>query len=123
MELLQMRVEDASGETVVTRGEFVEPVQLQVVCQTLWDDLSTEDTAPAAADSGESAGIDSLQIGGLSINDARVFTYTVTALLPSVEMLISTALNRRLFRSTPYTTFQQRCLARLHTRTGGDIRQ
>ncbi|MGD9340437.1 MAG: AsmA family protein, partial [Chromatiales bacterium] len=36
---------------------------------TNWDDLSTEDTAPAAADSGESAGIDSLQIGGLSIND------------------------------------------------------
>ncbi len=47
----------------------------------------------------------------LSINDPRVFTYTVTALLPSVEMLISTALNRRMFASTPYTTFQQRCLA------------
>lgn len=39
---------------------------------TNWDDLSTEETAPAAADSGESAGIDSLQIGGLAINDARI---------------------------------------------------
>ena len=47
----------------------------------------------------------------LSINDPRVFTYTVTALLPSVEMLISTAINRRLFRGSSYTEFQQRCLA------------
>jgi len=39
---------------------------------TNWDDLASEDSAPAAADSGESAGIDSLQIGGLAINDAQI---------------------------------------------------
>ena len=38
-ELLRVRVETAAGETVVVIGEFVEPVQLQVVCQSLWRDL------------------------------------------------------------------------------------
>lgn len=42
-ELLQQRVENERGETVKTHGEFVEPVQLQVVCRSLWDSL------PAAA--------------------------------------------------------------------------
>lgn len=36
--LLNVPVEIASGITTVT-GEFVEPVQLQVVCQTLWEKL------------------------------------------------------------------------------------
>ncbi len=39
---------------------------------TNWDDLASEDAAPAAADSPDSAGIDSLQIGGLAINDAQI---------------------------------------------------
>ncbi|HXF60074.1 MAG TPA: hypothetical protein VNK95_00575, partial [Caldilineaceae bacterium] len=38
-ELLQVRVETAAGATVVVEGEYVEPVQLQVVCQSLWQGL------------------------------------------------------------------------------------
>lgn len=38
-ELRKVRVELVSGETVSVEGEFIEPVQLQVVCQNLWRDL------------------------------------------------------------------------------------
>ncbi|HXW00248.1 MAG TPA: hypothetical protein VEC93_17645, partial [Anaerolineae bacterium] len=41
-ELLKIRVEGRTGETVEAQGEFVEPVQLQVVCQSLWNDLPPE---------------------------------------------------------------------------------
>jgi tetratricopeptide (TPR) repeat protein len=43
-ELLKARVQSATGETVVVAGEFVEPVQLQVVCQSLWRDLPPDVT-------------------------------------------------------------------------------
>jgi SOS-response transcriptional repressor LexA len=35
-ELLKVRVEIAAGYTVTVTGEFVEPLQLQIVCQNLW---------------------------------------------------------------------------------------
>lgn len=38
-DLRSTRVETASGEIQIVTGEFVEPVQLQVVCQNLWEDL------------------------------------------------------------------------------------
>lgn len=38
-DLRKVRVQSATGETVAVTGEFVEPVQLQVVCQNLWQDL------------------------------------------------------------------------------------
>ncbi|MFC1718508.1 hypothetical protein ACFL6S_32935, partial [Candidatus Poribacteria bacterium] len=38
-ELLKVHVRDASGKTVEVTGEYVEPVQLQVVCQNLWMNL------------------------------------------------------------------------------------
>ena len=43
-ELLKIRVEAAAGETVEVTGEFIEPVQLQVVCQSLWQDLPPDVT-------------------------------------------------------------------------------
>ncbi|MBE7556116.1 MAG: hypothetical protein HS126_34110 [Anaerolineales bacterium] len=43
-ELLKIRVEDRAGQTIEAPGEFVEPVQLQVVCQSLWADLPAEVT-------------------------------------------------------------------------------
>jgi len=43
-ELLKVRVQTASGETAQVPGEFVEPVQLQVVCQSLWQDLPPDVT-------------------------------------------------------------------------------
>jgi len=38
-QLLKIRVESTPGETIETEGEFVQPVQLQVVCQNLWINL------------------------------------------------------------------------------------
>ena len=38
-DLLRIRVETSPGQSVEVTGEFVEPVQLQVVCQSLWQDL------------------------------------------------------------------------------------
>ena len=38
-ELLQVRVETASGKFEIITGDLIEPVQLQVVCQDLWEQL------------------------------------------------------------------------------------
>jgi len=43
-ELLKIRVETRIGEAVEVSGEFVEPVQLQVVCRSLWEELPPEVT-------------------------------------------------------------------------------
>jgi WD40 repeat protein len=42
--LMLIKVKTASGEKVEVPGEFVDPVQLQVVCQTLWEKLPPEET-------------------------------------------------------------------------------
>ena len=39
-DLLQTRVDLGDGRTVTVAGEYVEPVQLQVVCRTLWTRLA-----------------------------------------------------------------------------------
>jgi hypothetical protein len=41
-ELLKIRVRGVGGETIETLGPFVEPVQLQVACTKLWDDLPAD---------------------------------------------------------------------------------
>lgn len=41
-ELLKINVETEYGEVVSLVGEYVEPVQLQVVCENLWNDLPAE---------------------------------------------------------------------------------
>ena len=41
-ELLQTQVEGDSGSTTRVRGDYVEPVQLQVVCERLWDKLPSD---------------------------------------------------------------------------------
>jgi WD40 repeat protein len=43
-DLRKVRVESEVGETVTVIGEFIEPVQLQVVCQNLWADLPADVT-------------------------------------------------------------------------------
>ena len=43
-ELLKILVEGKGGQTIEAPGEFVEPVQLQVVCQSLWADLPPDVT-------------------------------------------------------------------------------
>jgi WD40 repeat protein len=47
-DLRTVRTETLSGETQTVTGEFVEPVQLQVVCQNLWEDLPDEVTTITA---------------------------------------------------------------------------
>jgi hypothetical protein len=43
-DLLKTRVETITGETLEVIGEFVEPVQLQVVCQNMWQELPPDVT-------------------------------------------------------------------------------
>lgn len=43
-ELLKIRVETSLGEIKEVKGEFVEPVQLQLVCQNLWRQLPPDVT-------------------------------------------------------------------------------
>ncbi len=43
-ELLKTKVQSVTGETVEAVGEYVEPVQLQIVCRNLWDSLPAEVT-------------------------------------------------------------------------------
>ena len=38
-QLLNIRIKSATGEVVEAAGEYIEPVQLQVVCQSLWLNL------------------------------------------------------------------------------------
>src|SRR5215204_2339249 len=38
-DLITIRVETEDGSIASMRGEYVEPVQLQVVCQRIWRDL------------------------------------------------------------------------------------
>ena len=40
--LLEIRIENLQGETIEVQGEYVEPVQLQVVCSTFWQNLPQE---------------------------------------------------------------------------------
>ncbi len=42
-ELLKERVMNAEGETIEVQGEYVEPVQLQIVCQSLWQNRPEDD--------------------------------------------------------------------------------
>ena len=41
-DLMEVRYETITGDTAFTTGEFVEPVQLQVVCYRLWQSLQNE---------------------------------------------------------------------------------
>jgi len=43
-DLMTIQVETASGQTEAAKGEFVEPVQLQVACRSLWEYLPPEAT-------------------------------------------------------------------------------
>ena len=43
-EWLKTKVQNVTGETVEAVGEYVEPVQLQIVCRNLWDSLPSEVT-------------------------------------------------------------------------------
>ncbi len=49
-DLAAVRIQQPDGTTVTQPGDFVEPVQLQVVCRRLWDRLSLEDTAIGVQD-------------------------------------------------------------------------
>ena len=56
--LMLIKVRTASGEKIEEPGEFVDPVQLQVVCQTLWEKLPPEKTAITKADIDQYANVD-----------------------------------------------------------------
>src|SRR5207302_1061923 len=57
-ELLETRVENAVGQMVPVKGEFVEPVQLQAVCQNLWRNLPADVKVITAAHRQHCADVD-----------------------------------------------------------------
>src|SRR5215213_294947 len=56
--LMLIKVKTASGEKVEVPGEYVDPVQLQVVCQTLWEKLPPEKTVITSKDVDKYANVD-----------------------------------------------------------------
>lgn len=56
--LMLIKVKTASGEKIEVPGEFVDPVQLQVVCQTLWEKLPPDDYVISADDLDKYANVD-----------------------------------------------------------------
>ena len=56
--LMLIKVKTASGEKTEALGEFVDPVQLQVVCQTLWEKLPPNQTAITTHDIDKYANVD-----------------------------------------------------------------
>jgi WD40 repeat protein len=56
--LMLIKVKTASGEKIEAPGEFVDPVQLQVVCQTLWEKLPGDKTQITKDDVDKYANVD-----------------------------------------------------------------
>jgi WD40 repeat protein len=56
--LMLIKVKTASGEKIEAPGEFVDPVQLQVVCQTLWEKLPPNKIAITKDDIDKYANVD-----------------------------------------------------------------
>lgn len=56
--LMLIKVKTASGDKIEAPGEFVDPVQLQVVCQTLWEKLPAEKTEITKQDVDKYANVD-----------------------------------------------------------------
>jgi len=55
---MAIRVKTASGNKIEVPGEFVDPVQLQVVCQTLWEKLPADKAVITRADIDQYANVD-----------------------------------------------------------------
>lgn len=56
--LMLIKVKTASGEKIEVPGQFVDPVQLQVVCQTLWGKLPPDKTIITKEDIDKYANVD-----------------------------------------------------------------
>lgn len=56
--LMAIKVKSPSGEKIEVPGEFVDPVQLQVVCQTLWEKLPPDDVSISKEDIDKYANVD-----------------------------------------------------------------
>src|SRR5215213_474296 len=56
--LMLIKVKTGSGEKIEVPGEFVDPVQLQVVCQTLWEKLPPEKVIITKQDIDKYANVD-----------------------------------------------------------------
>jgi tetratricopeptide (TPR) repeat protein len=91
--LLKVPVETAAGVATVT-GEFVEPVQLQVVCQTLWQKLDHSVSKEITLDQLKAFGDVDLALSGF---------YETAILTVSAEAGLNEGLLRRWFEHTLIT--------------------
>jgi len=108
--LLEVPVETAAGVASVV-GEFVEPVQLQVVCQTLWQKLDHSDNKEITFD----------QLKAFGDVDLALSDFYETAIVTvSSETGVNEGLLRRWFEHTLITTSRTRgTVFRGRQETGG----
>ncbi|HYR74853.1 MAG TPA: tetratricopeptide repeat protein [Pyrinomonadaceae bacterium] len=108
--LLEVPVETAAGVATVV-GEFVEPVQLQVVCQTLWQKLDHSDNKEITFD----------QLKAFGDVDLALSDFYETAIITvSSETGVNEGLLRRWFEHTLITTSRTRgTVFRGRQETGG----
>jgi len=77
--LLMIKQADESGETIEVPGEFVEPVQLQVVCQDMYSRLREKDEKVVTQD----------DIKGLDVNNALIRFYEASVTKAAAKAKIS----------------------------------
>ena len=108
--LLEVPVETAAGVSTVV-GEFVEPVQLQVVCQTLWQKLDHSDSKEITLD----------QLKAFGDVDLALSHFYETAIVTVIrETGVNEGLLRRWFEHTLITTSRTRgTVFRGRQETGG----
>lgn len=91
-ELLTMRTVDATGKTTEIKGQYVEPVQLQVVCVTLWSTLEPDVTE-----------IQQIHLKDFNVNDALSNFYKSAIQSATKELGVEEATLRNWFEKTLIT--------------------
>lgn len=108
-ELLTMRTVDATGKTAEIKGQYVEPVQLQVVCVTLWSTLEPDVTE-----------IQQVHLEDFDVNDALSNFYISAVESAAKETGVSETTLRNWFGRTLITPMGTRSTVfRGEERTGG----
>ena len=118
--LMLIKVKTASGEKIEAPGEFVDPVQLQVVCQTFWEKLPRAKTAITKTDVDKYANVDEA-LSDFYENCIRTAIKSAnTALAASGSESLSEGVVRNWFEQKLITREGKRnIIFREHEMTGG----
>lgn len=109
-ELLIMKAVDATGKTAEIEGQYVEPVQLQVVCVTLWSTLGPDVTE-----------IDKTHLKNFNVSDALSNFYKLAVDATTKETNVSETDLRNWFGKTLITPMGTRSTVFRGEETTGSI--